>query len=414
MNQSHNHLPNIEEDEVERLILSLEDEVVKTVEPIQAIYDRFLVRAQTNGVAGYFPSFESIRGTLYNKRRGTYPSYSGNAMDLVVDGPYSKTLTNEDFLMIDHTYISRGTMKRLLVFSTRSNLERLSECDTWAVDGTFKSCPKTFSQLYNIYGFISGKSFPLVFGLLENKDRVCYTQFFGQVKMKALEFEITLTPSNIILDFERASFDVLAVEFAQARLHSCMFHFGQAIYRRVVAGGWLQQYNSLDDVRIFFRSIMSIGFLPSERVLPVFELLLDNLADFGRRSNQEELTSKIVEEFGTYFRRQWLCNDQMIQFFNVFDKGIRTNNSCEGWHSRINRIIKKESPNIFELIKFMREEQACTEAQIEHISRGEAPRKRRKYLRINDRIQALKNQYQQVLIDEQEFLRRISYCLKGL
>lgn len=181
-----------------------------------------------------------------------------------------------------------------------------------------------------------------------------------------------------------------------------------------MAGGWLQQYNSLVDVRVFFRSVMSLCFLPTERVTSFFELLLDNLADFGRRSNQELLTDRITQEFGTYFRRQWLCDDQMIEFFNVFEQEVRTNNSCEGWHSRVNKIIKKDSPNIFELIKFMKEEQAVTEAQIEHISRGERPRKRRKYVRINDQIKALKNQYQESSIDEQEYIQRISFCLKDL
>jgi hypothetical protein len=33
-------------------------------------------------------------------------------------------------------------------------LEILSECETWAMDGTFKSCPKNFKQVFVIGGFV--------------------------------------------------------------------------------------------------------------------------------------------------------------------------------------------------------------------------------------------------------------------
>jgi hypothetical protein len=40
--------------------------------------------------------------------------------------------------------------------------------------------------------------------------------------------------------------------------------------------------------------------------------------------------------------------------------GPRTNNYVEGWHSRLKKVVGKPHPNIFELIKVMKKEEATT------------------------------------------------------
>jgi len=69
-----------------------------------------------------------------------------NANDLIIPEIYKFT-NNELFL----SYDSGNNESRILIFTTKSNLNLLQESDNWLGDGTFKTVPSIFSQLYTIY-----------------------------------------------------------------------------------------------------------------------------------------------------------------------------------------------------------------------------------------------------------------------
>ncbi len=45
----------------------------------------------------------------------------------------------------------------MLVFASKSNLKTLYESEYYVADGTFDKCPKPFTQLYTIHGFVNGE-----------------------------------------------------------------------------------------------------------------------------------------------------------------------------------------------------------------------------------------------------------------
>lgn len=71
-----------------------------------------------------------------------------NLWDLQIPPRYLVTLSNEPFFLAE---FGQGN-NRCLIFSTRTNLQLLSQSRHWYADGTFKTAPMLFEQLYTIHG----------------------------------------------------------------------------------------------------------------------------------------------------------------------------------------------------------------------------------------------------------------------
>ena len=69
-----------------------------------------------------------------------------------------------------------------------------------------------------------------------------------------------------------------------------------------------------------------------------------------------------------------------IDIWNVHKAtGPRTNNHLEGWHNRLNKIVGKPHPNLFELLLTFQQEEASTQITIMQLATGgrSCPRKKR-------------------------------------
>jgi hypothetical protein len=88
--------------------------------------------------------FQTVRRTI--NKYNDYSTNPTNITDLILPDQYKVTKTGIPFLLHD---INKEE-KRSLIFTTKNNLDFLSESDVWMADGTFKSVPSLFSQLYTI------------------------------------------------------------------------------------------------------------------------------------------------------------------------------------------------------------------------------------------------------------------------
>lgn len=68
--------------------------------------------------------------------------------ELVISEEMTRTAKGEHFILYD----DNGHDSRLIIFGTQANLEFLSACPDWFMDGTFKIAPSLFNQLYTIHG----------------------------------------------------------------------------------------------------------------------------------------------------------------------------------------------------------------------------------------------------------------------
>ena len=66
--------------------------------------------------------------------------------DLYISGEFLLSLRGEAFLLYD----SGPGQHRSLIFSTQRNLDLMARCPNWYADGTFKTAPPLFQQLFTI------------------------------------------------------------------------------------------------------------------------------------------------------------------------------------------------------------------------------------------------------------------------
>ena len=89
------------------------------------------------------------------------------AEDLVIPDQYKTTSDGQDFLLYDSCPIAT----RILNFGTRENLNLMERSPHWFLDGTLKTAPSIFFQLYMIHALVSVRTIPCVYALLPNKSQ---------------------------------------------------------------------------------------------------------------------------------------------------------------------------------------------------------------------------------------------------
>ena len=122
--------------------------------------------------------------------------------DLSVPPEFAMLRTGENFLHFDS---GPGDEERILIFCTSHNLSILSHAEHWSGDGTFKTVPELFFQLYTIAAFVCGRSITCVYALLPNKKAVTYVRMLRAIASSWQSF----APDKMLIDFEIAMIDAL-------------------------------------------------------------------------------------------------------------------------------------------------------------------------------------------------------------
>ena len=81
-------------------------------------------------------------------------------------------------------------------------MQILQESSDWLADGTFKTVPALFAQLYTIHSTKFNVTIPLVFALLPNKNQNVYEKFLTALKT----LKDGLNPRSIITDYENGGY----------------------------------------------------------------------------------------------------------------------------------------------------------------------------------------------------------------
>lgn len=106
-----------------------------------------------------------------------------------------------------------------------------------------------------------------------------------------------------------------------------------------------------------------------------------------------------------YFQTYWM-KKVGISIFSVFDVNIRTNNSCEGFHNRFNRFMRKRKPNIWVFLKKLLQENATTEIKINKLKVGQLKIKSKtsKYIHLSNSIEKMYKELDKNQINLEAFL----------
>lgn len=201
------------------------------------------LQAVPEEVQGSFPKYSSMKRSVQRVRH--------TAVAVVITATTRADLpplaglfllpSGEDFLKID---LGKGN-DRILGFSTNANLDCLSRAHHWFADGTFKSQPVYFDQLFVIHGLQqSGTDLlcvPLLFCLTPNRSKGTYKRIFDRLK----ELRPNLAPASVMTDFEKASQNAFDEGFPSVDIRSCFFHFRQCVYRHIQCKLFSKSYSDL-------------------------------------------------------------------------------------------------------------------------------------------------------------------------
>jgi hypothetical protein len=170
--------------------------------------------------------------------------------EIEIPDSLSRTAKGKNFVLFDS---EPADQERMFILGTRKNLKVLKSCKLCFIDGTFKTSPHLFHQLYTIHGMYKSEILPMVYGLLPNKTGATYERFFRQIK----SMEAGLAPETALMDFEAAVMKAFRVSTNTSSLmyYLCMtfmsnFPFTDRIPHDAVAGLLLPLLPSLDETHI--------------------------------------------------------------------------------------------------------------------------------------------------------------------
>ena len=256
--------------------------------------------------------------------------------------------TYKRFLLVDYMEDDQ----KIIIFASDLKLGLLARSKQVVADGTFKSCPKLFKQLYIITGWCKGECIPLAFIFLGGKKENTYRRMISELVDGCRRLSVEWRPQRIILDFENGAISAFRYFFPEAKIIGCFFHFGQCLFRKLVACGLKSAYGGDEKLKLWFKCCVALAFIPKRRLQLIFtEAILDEapLSEYPRLS-----------EFTDYLLETWIDDDALfpIELWNQHSNADeRVNNGNEGYNNRVALRTSTAHPHIWKLIEVIQKEE---------------------------------------------------------
>ncbi|KAL3089357.1 hypothetical protein niasHS_007079 [Heterodera schachtii] len=163
-----------------------------------------------------------------------------------------------------------------------------------------ETSPRWFSQLYTLSVIIEHCSVPCVYALLPNKTLLTYTRFFRAIRDA---MPAGWQPIRIMSDFERAAISAANEIFPNSTSTGCLFHFGNALFRRIQhLPNLFTRFREDENTRMALRSVQALAFVPLEFVYNYFCLVMSPLEPIAD-----------LQDFIMYFINTWIGARQIIE-----------------------------------------------------------------------------------------------------
>ena len=224
----------------------------------------------TNSALLRLPNSETFRRVLNRTKKveNSTPKAPSTLADLQLDPNKVYSLKGEPTLLHDN----KDEERRIIMFGTQQNLDKLSECPSWYVDATFKSSPQLFTRCsrsterFQIMKMGTPGPSP-VSTSVSHKGEELYDEAF-EVLAGLRDF----TPDVIMTDFERGLRNSLSSTFPSATIDGCLFHFCQANLKWVRKNGLKNAYEEGE------RDLVTERYSPSQVRVWVRRLQVQHLA----------------------------------------------------------------------------------------------------------------------------------------
>lgn len=383
----HSCVPNVAEIEVKRKLDTCRKRArEETSVPVRQIFEQELSEIYQKGYdfVAKTPTYSNAKTVLCKERRKALGTTQNpkSAIDIEFPSDTLLLLNGENFLRLD---FKNDQDKRVLVFGGEESRYLLENGETFFLDGTFKSCPKQFAQLYVIHVDLRSTAketnvYPALFAFLPDKRQATYTAMFREVKRWCPKWK----PSIIKSDFEAAAINSCMLEFPDSTISGCNFHFNQCLWRKIQELGLVKEYKENEDARTVCRMFSALAYLPMEHMDDAWSILWEKAFSIDK-----------LTRFIDYFVEQWMDNPNMpIKVWNVYGQRHRTNNAAEGWNSKLNAITNRNQPNVHLLVKILKEETQKVSFKLKSRELGDPGIKRKRaYVKLDERIENILKEF---------------------
>ncbi|KAK7576516.1 hypothetical protein V9T40_012802 [Parthenolecanium corni] len=293
-----------------------------------------------------------IRHNMHRARLAKHPKLPNNAEEthLAISSMTIETNTGEKFLLVN------DDVNKIIGFSSASNLNVLCQVQQIYVDGTFKSCPNHYTQLFIVHGLKNDIYVPLVFFLLPDKSTQTYQTAFEHIISKCASLGTQYSPSEVFIDFEVAIHKAVEVVWPDARIRGCRFHLGQSWWRKIQQVGLTRLYKAKPSTpeSSFLKYFFGLPFLHPDKILDCFT---EDLMPLFPAEDEK------IEQFTDYIFNTYISPDATFSPSLWADYSAtcnRTTNNCESFHSKLNSSFYNSHPNIYHLIDVLLDIQTDT------------------------------------------------------
>ncbi len=277
----------------------------------------------------------------------------------------------------------------------------LPEIENISYDGTFFTTPEHFYQLFTVHALYLDHSFPIVTALMTRKTESLYRKVFEKINEKLP----SLKPKQAMGDFETSSANALAHVYPEVELAGCQFHFSQAIWRKVQKVSLASTYRENEKFRTFIRKVMSLAYLPADKIQATTDVLFQETFESLPLSKQQQ-----IGQFKQYVRRFWLTKVG-VEKLSVFSFSRATNNDSENFHGRLKTIVKTHHPNFWVFLYHIQNIFTDALNDMQRLENGLAitRKSRTKFVRNSQRRAVLKEKLTNQLITPIQYVSAISF-----
>ncbi|KAL3078128.1 hypothetical protein niasHT_033103 [Heterodera trifolii] len=121
----------------------------------------------------------------------------------------------EPIILLNEIIEFAGQQRKIIAFATQASLRMLGTYRSEiSIDGTFKTAPKGFGQLFTVHTVIDSCAIPCVFACLPTKHMQGYVRVFDALRIRIGNW----FPQKVMTDFEVAEVNAVRQVFPQAEI----------------------------------------------------------------------------------------------------------------------------------------------------------------------------------------------------
>ena len=254
----HNHAPNaskVQTDKISNELKNLgKNSNDRPIQIVQSVTARASLEVRSN-----LPSRDAMRRQVKRARRTELLAEPNTLNDIDIPNQYQMTLAGQNFcrdIIVDN--------ERLL-FTSDNNIRYLNRAQFWIMDGTFKTVPNIFIQLYTIHAPVGvgqdKQILPLLYALMSSKSEELYRRLFRELNDLAFDLNLDLRPEFVLTDFELASMNAIRYEFPGVQNKGCLFHLAQSTFRKIQQSQLAARYGNDANFSLMMRHLPALAFL---------------------------------------------------------------------------------------------------------------------------------------------------------